>query len=336
MTLRLQATIDILGEPVTLLLKNLLFTIIVPGTIAGYLPFLIAGGHSNISYLNIMFALPLFLVGGVIYTWCVWDFASFGRGTPAPIDAPTKLVVRGLYRYSRNPMYVGVLTVILAWVLLFQAAELLFYAAAVAAMFHLFVVFYEEPRLRELFGEHYDAYCSEVGRWFPRPNRLEALLPPVIQKTLWIIFLVILVPYIFLYLTMLLLFYVLLNMAVWVCWIPRGKDTLFVYSESPVWEDYICQNIIPKIEARSIILNWSQRKSWRRMRSLSVLVFDYFGGVREFNPMAIVFRPFRRPKTFRFYQAFKDYKHEKSQPLKKLEREFFGLLGLEKDELDVQ
>jgi protein-S-isoprenylcysteine O-methyltransferase Ste14 len=115
----------------------------------------------------ILFAPALFAVGGAIYTWCVWDFAAFGRGTPAPIDAPKRLVVRGLYRYTRNPMYVGVLTVLLGWAFLFQATTVLVYAICVGIFFHLFVVLYEERRLARQFGAEYHNYCRSVGRWLP-------------------------------------------------------------------------------------------------------------------------------------------------------------------------
>jgi protein-S-isoprenylcysteine O-methyltransferase Ste14 len=112
--------------------------------------------------------LVLFAAGGAIYGWCVWDFAAFGRGTPAPIDAPKRLVVRGLYRYTRNPMYLGVLTVILAWAVLFGFFELLVYAACVWVCFQCFVVYYEEPHLKKTFGASYDQYLARVGRWLPR------------------------------------------------------------------------------------------------------------------------------------------------------------------------
>ena len=151
-----------------LLLKNLLFTVLVPGTVAGYLPFLIAQDRSAGSRAALAIAAAFFAVGTFIYGWCVWDFARLGRGTPAPTDAPKKLVVGGLYRYTRNPMYIGVLMVILGWSILFQAAELAVYALAVGTCFHLFTVLYEERRLQTQFGSQYDTYCSRVGRWLPR------------------------------------------------------------------------------------------------------------------------------------------------------------------------
>lgn len=121
--------------------------------------------------IRALLALPVFATGAAIYGWCVWDFASFGRGTPVPIDAPKRLVVRGLCRYTRNPMYVGVLVVILGWAILFQAGVLVFYAVLVGLGFHLIVLFYEEPHLHRAFRDDYDTYRTRVGRWFPRIGR---------------------------------------------------------------------------------------------------------------------------------------------------------------------
>jgi protein-S-isoprenylcysteine O-methyltransferase Ste14 len=157
-----------------LLLKNLLFTIIIPGTVAVYVPLSIARTRQPATGFASAFALVLLVVGSAIYAWCIWDFATFGRGTPAPIDAPKRLVVRGLYRYSRNPMYVGVLTVIFGWVVLFQANALVIYALIVGLCFHCFVVFYEEPHLQRSFGKEYVDYCTRVGRWLPRLRRPSA------------------------------------------------------------------------------------------------------------------------------------------------------------------
>jgi len=152
----------------SLLFKNLLFTLIVPGTVAVYLPLQMVRNRSFITGPAFGAGCLLLLVGASIYAWCVWDFATFGRGTPAPSDAPTKLVVRGLYGYTRNPMYTGVLTVILAWAVLFGALELLLYALVVGTCFQLVIVFYEEPHLRAHFGREYEDYCTRVGRWLPR------------------------------------------------------------------------------------------------------------------------------------------------------------------------
>ena len=151
-----------------LLLKNLLFAVLVPGTVGIYLPLWIAGSRGVTPGPRAILGAALLAAGAAILAWCIWDFGRFGRGTPAPIDAPTKLVVRGLYRYSRNPMYVGVAAMILGWAGLLRAPELLLYALVVVTAFQLFVVLYEEPHLRRLFGAEYDAYCSRVGRWLLR------------------------------------------------------------------------------------------------------------------------------------------------------------------------
>jgi len=150
---------------VLLFLKNLVFTILVPGTVAIYVPVFVFPHEPITVSVNSAVAVLLLAAGVSAYLWCLWDFASFGRGTPAPIDPPKQLVVRGLYRYSRNPIYVGVLSVIFGWSLLFQSARLAIYGMVVAGFFQLFVVFYEEPHLRRTFGASYEQYCARVGRW---------------------------------------------------------------------------------------------------------------------------------------------------------------------------
>jgi protein-S-isoprenylcysteine O-methyltransferase Ste14 len=156
------------GSRVVLVLKNLLFTVLVPGTVAVYVPLRIAEDRQVASGAALAAGLALLAAGAAVYAWCVWDFAAFGRGTPAPIDAPRRLVVRGLYRYARNPMYVGVLAVILGQAALFRSAALALYALGVGLCFHLFVVLYEEPHLARVFGLQYDVYRSKVPRWLPR------------------------------------------------------------------------------------------------------------------------------------------------------------------------
>ncbi len=155
----------------TLVLKNLLFTVVVPATVGVYIPLLIMRGKSPASGVATPIAYLLIAAGGLIYLLCVWDFLSYGRGTPAPIDAPKKLVIRGLYRFVRNPMYVGVITMILGWAVLFREPVLLLYGLAVLTCFHLFVTLYEEPHLRRVFGPDYDVYRARVARWLPRRAR---------------------------------------------------------------------------------------------------------------------------------------------------------------------
>jgi protein-S-isoprenylcysteine O-methyltransferase Ste14 len=153
-------------------LKTLLFSILVPGTVAILIPRWLlaasaateAGGASALKLLGL---LPI-LVGAGFYIWCAWDFVVTGRGTPAPIEPPKALVARGLYRLVRNPMYVGVLLLILGQALLFTSGALLAYALLLFLIFHIFVIAYEEPTLRRLFGSSYDQYCRAVPRWVPR------------------------------------------------------------------------------------------------------------------------------------------------------------------------
>ena len=157
-----------------LLLKNALFTILVPGTVAVFVP-LSAFRHGDIEWSRrCVPASVLLCVGASIYFWCLWDFAVSGRGTPAPIDPPKELVVRGLYRVSRNPMYVGVLAVIAGWALLFGEWSIALYGGAVGLAFTLFVLGYEEPHLTRVFGTAYTDYCARVGRWWTIRRRKRA------------------------------------------------------------------------------------------------------------------------------------------------------------------
>lgn len=116
---------------------------------------------------------------------------------------------------------------------------------------------------------------------------------------------------------------VCIYLAVWILWLPRSKDILFITSDSPIWHDYIEQHILPVIRERAIILNWSQRSTRLWRYSLAVAAFKHFGGYRDFNPMGIIFRRFHYAKVFRFHTTFRDYKHGKSEKLLAKEREFF-------------
>jgi protein-S-isoprenylcysteine O-methyltransferase Ste14 len=116
---------------------------------------------------RLLWSAPLFLLGAGVYFWCLWNFAVTGRGTPAPIDPPKRLAVRGLYRHVRNPMYLGVLLVVAAWAAVSGAGRVVEYGLGVTVVFHLFVVLLEEPLLRHRFGASYEAYCRAVSRWLP-------------------------------------------------------------------------------------------------------------------------------------------------------------------------
>jgi len=105
--------------------------------------------------------------GAVIALWCVFTFAFVGRGTPAPFDPPRRLVIRGPYRFVRNPMYIGAILALLGAALFYGSLSIFTYAGVFFLATHLFVVFYEEPTLRQTFGSDYETYCSRVSRWWP-------------------------------------------------------------------------------------------------------------------------------------------------------------------------
>lgn len=113
-------------------------------------------------------ALLLWPVGTLAILYCFWEFVFKGRGTPAPIDPPKELVVSGLYRYVRNPIYVCVLLILLGHFLWFGFWSLLVYSGLTFLVTHLFVSLYEEPTLRKRFGTSYEDYLSRVPRWIPR------------------------------------------------------------------------------------------------------------------------------------------------------------------------
>jgi protein-S-isoprenylcysteine O-methyltransferase Ste14 len=112
--------------------------------------------------------MALAALGGALALWCILAFAVIGRGTPAPFDPPRRLVVRGPYRFVRNPMYLGAGTALLGAAIVYGSVALASYAGAFLLLMHAFVIGYEEPTLRATFGTDYDRYCAEVRRWRPR------------------------------------------------------------------------------------------------------------------------------------------------------------------------
>jgi protein-S-isoprenylcysteine O-methyltransferase Ste14 len=110
-------------------------------------------------------------VGLVLLLWCVRDFYVRGKGTLAPWDPPRNLVVVGLYRYVRNPMYVGVLTLVAGWAVRYASPIVAIHTVALAIGFHLRVVLNEEPWLRAQFGEDWERYRATVNRWIPHIGR---------------------------------------------------------------------------------------------------------------------------------------------------------------------
>jgi protein-S-isoprenylcysteine O-methyltransferase Ste14 len=144
--------------------------LIAPGTVVGVVPWLITHGRSRAAHSGALAATGIaFIIFGL--TPLVESFVRFawkGLGTPAPV-APTKhLVVSGFYRYVRNPMYLGVVAIVIGEAMLFADVELLIYALVAWLTMHAFVVFYEEPKLGRIFGAEYTAFCAQVPRWLPR------------------------------------------------------------------------------------------------------------------------------------------------------------------------
>jgi protein-S-isoprenylcysteine O-methyltransferase Ste14 len=152
-------------------LRTVLFAILVPGTELVLIPLVVIrldlGPRLELGPARYSGVVPL-LVGLVIILRCFVDFVRRGRGTPAIYDPPRELVVAGLYRYVRNPQYVGVVLVVVGQALLTGMVVLFGYAALLAIGYHLFVRYYEEPTLGRLFGEPYARYREAVPRWLPR------------------------------------------------------------------------------------------------------------------------------------------------------------------------
>ena len=154
--------------------KTIAFILLVPGFLLGVVPPVVvqaAGGPAIDLGPFHWLAVPFWLAGIAALAWCAVDFVRKGRGTPVPFDPPKTLVVTGLYRYVRNPMYAGALLV--------QFGTLVWYGSLAQAVywlflfigFTLFIRANEEPYLRKTFGAAYEAYCRSVPRWIPRRRR---------------------------------------------------------------------------------------------------------------------------------------------------------------------
>lgn len=151
---------------------SVMFLLIAPGFVAGLAPWWISQWRMHPPLLGIfafrILGILLILLGTPMLLDSFARFALQGLGTPAPVAPPQHLVVGGLYRYVRNPMYVGVAAIIFGQGLLFGNVRVLEYGLFVWLAFHLFVLGYEEPMLRSTFGEEYSEFCRNVSRWIPR------------------------------------------------------------------------------------------------------------------------------------------------------------------------
>jgi protein-S-isoprenylcysteine O-methyltransferase Ste14 len=154
-----------------LLLRTIFWTLAFPGVVAGFVPW----RYFGLSDVRFNWVNPVHLAGGLLVIsgaalllTCIYEFARSGRGTLSPADPPTELVVQGLYRYVRNPMYVSVLTIIAGEVILTSSFALAGYWLGFFACAQLFIRGYEEPYLRRQFGQSYERYAQTTGRWIPR------------------------------------------------------------------------------------------------------------------------------------------------------------------------
>lgn len=150
--------------------RSLLWVVLLPGVVGGYIPWWLFHFRLDGITLNALSIVGLaFMTAGVaLLATCVWEFARSGRGTLSPVDPPRHLVVRGLYRYVRNPMYLAVTSIVLGEAMIARSRDLVVYWAVFFLVANIFVMGYEEPNLRRRFGTSYDEYTRKVGRWIPR------------------------------------------------------------------------------------------------------------------------------------------------------------------------
>jgi protein-S-isoprenylcysteine O-methyltransferase Ste14 len=159
------------ASALSLAVRNVLFTLVVPVSGAVLLPAWVLGRFDSTAAATAWPAVGVIAFGVALYFWCLWLFASVGRGTPGPWDAPRRFVAVGPYRWVRNPICISALLVIVGEAWLFLSPPLLGYAGAMMIACHLFVIGYEEPTLRRRFGDAYNEYLGTVSRWIPWPPR---------------------------------------------------------------------------------------------------------------------------------------------------------------------
>jgi len=153
-------------------LKTIVATIVVPGTACILVPYFILKA-SSVSFtptigLGQISACLIVACGIFMVLWVSTAFVRKGQGTPIPIDPPTRLIIQGLYRYVRNPMYVGAILIVLGEVIYFHFGWLLLYAVGLWTILHTALIIFEEPQLRHRFGVEYEQYLRTVPRWIPK------------------------------------------------------------------------------------------------------------------------------------------------------------------------
>jgi len=153
--------------------KTLLYMCVMHGLFTFYLPYQLAifeAAFFNVGIFKYL-ALPLWLLGTGIIIWCSIDIILKGLGTPAHLDPPKKLIVNGLYRYTRNPIYLGSLLIVLGFIAWSGSRLVILYFLFFTLAYNILIIFIEEPILRNMFGAEYEEYCKHVPRWLPRYNK---------------------------------------------------------------------------------------------------------------------------------------------------------------------
>lgn len=149
-------------------IKTILYMGFMHGFFTFYIPYQIASrdfiNFKTFAYL----AIPFYLSGTASIIWCSVDMVKKGLGTPAHVDPPKKLIINGLYRYTRNPIYLGALLVLLGYILWFGSGIMILYFLLFVLAYQILITLIEEPILRNTFGKDYEEYCQKVPRWIPR------------------------------------------------------------------------------------------------------------------------------------------------------------------------
>jgi protein-S-isoprenylcysteine O-methyltransferase Ste14 len=151
-------------------IKTILYMGIMHGFFTLYIPYQLASRDTPFSDFGILryLAFPLWVFGALIIIQCCIDIIRRGRGTPAFVDPPKELIIAGLYRYVRNPIYVGAMLIQVGYILWFGSALAIAYAILFFLAFNILILLIEEPILRNQFGAAYEEYCQNVPRWIPK------------------------------------------------------------------------------------------------------------------------------------------------------------------------
>ena len=151
-------------------IKTLLYMGIMHGFFTYYFPYQLALEDTSLFEPGVFryLAIPLWLIGTLIIIWCSVDIICKGRGTPAHLDPPKELVVTGLYRYVRNPIYVGAMLILFGYIIWSTSAWVILYSALAYTAFNFLIIVIEEPILKNTFGMAYTEYVQRVPRWIPK------------------------------------------------------------------------------------------------------------------------------------------------------------------------